>query len=71
MRHLAQARPTSVTGRAFAAGGAEGVSSMAPIAPDFIGTPSGDLITVPEGATGPFPTRSPSFQFNGGSSARF
>ncbi len=36
-------------------------------APDFVVTPGGDVIPVPEGATGPVETRAPGFQYNGGS----
>jgi hypothetical protein len=35
-------------------------------APDFVVTPSGDTISVPQGASGPFSTKNPGFQFNGG-----
>ena len=55
---------------AFAAEAAEGLASaaegLAPQAPDFVVTSGADVIPVPEGATGPFPTNSPGFQFNGG-----
>lgn len=40
--------------------------SAAPTAPDFLVTSSGDVIPVPEGASGPFPTGNPGFQFNDG-----
>ncbi len=36
-------------------------------APNFIGTPNGELIIVPEGATGPSATRGAGFEFTGGS----
>ncbi|MDE2126009.1 MAG: hypothetical protein KGJ62_05405 [Armatimonadetes bacterium] len=32
----------------------------------FVVTPGGDVIPVPKGANGPFPTRNPGFQYNGG-----
>ncbi|MBV8566123.1 MAG: RHS domain-containing protein, partial [Methylobacteriaceae bacterium] len=38
----------------------------APWTPDFIVTSGGDIAPVPGGATGPFPTNNPGFQFNGG-----
>ena len=43
-----------------AGGGAAG-------APDFVVTPGGDVIPVPQGAVGPVRTTSPGIQFNGGS----
>ena len=36
-------------------------------APDFVVTPTGEVIPVPEGATGPYQTSNPGFQYNGGS----
>ncbi|MHC4705119.1 MAG: RHS repeat-associated core domain-containing protein, partial [Planctomycetota bacterium] len=36
-------------------------------APDFVVTPGGQAIRVPSGATGPYPTRAPGFQYTGGS----
>jgi len=53
----------------LAAEGTAAVSETAQVgaqAPDFIVTPSGEAIPVPEGASGPYPTQSPGFQFNGG-----
>ena len=50
----------SEAGLASTAGGG------APGAPDFVVTSGGDAIPVPQGATGPVPTNSPGFQFNGG-----
>jgi len=35
-------------------------------APDFVVTPRGEAIPVPTGATGPYPTRGPGFQYTGG-----
>jgi len=35
-------------------------------APDFIVTPNGEAIPVPEGSVGPTATQSPGIQFNGG-----
>ena len=35
-------------------------------APDFVVTSDGTAIPIPEGATGPYPTQSPGFMFNGG-----
>jgi len=35
--------------------------------PDFIVTPSAEVIPVPQGANGPYPTQNPGIQFNGGS----
>jgi len=42
------------------------VQSVAPRAPDFVVTSGGDVIPVPQGATGPNETTNPGFQFNGG-----
>lgn len=52
---------------AEAAETAEAEAAAAPVAPDFVVTPNGEVIPVPEGATGPVPTNSPGFQYNGGS----
>ncbi len=45
------------------ASAAEGLAAQAP---NFVVTPAGVVIPVPEGAAGPVPTNSPGFQFNGG-----
>ena len=64
-RAIAAARGT-VAAAENAPGLAGALEEFAPRAPDFVVTSSGDVIPVPEGATGPFPTQSPGFQFNGG-----
>ena len=45
-------------------------TSLPPKAPDFIVTPKGEAIPVPNGATGPFATRAPGFQYVGGSGGK-
>ncbi|MGC2634908.1 MAG: RHS repeat-associated core domain-containing protein [Candidatus Cybelea sp.] len=45
---------------------ANAAEGLAPPSPDFAVTSGGDVIPVPEGATGPFPTNGPGIQFNGG-----
>lgn len=52
----------------MAAGAAdEAAEAAAEAGPNFIGQESGPSIAVPEGATGPYPTRGNGFQYTGGS----
>jgi hypothetical protein len=46
--------------------GQEGVQAPGK-GPNFIGAPDGQVFAVPDGATGPTPTRAPGMQFTGGS----
>jgi hypothetical protein len=46
---------------------ADDAAGVARGAPDFVVTPRGEAIPVPSGATGPYPTRAPGFQYLEGS----
>jgi hypothetical protein len=58
------------TGYLLAARGAarfgDDAASVGRRAPDFVVTPRGEAIAVPTGASGPYPTRGPGFQYTGG-----
>ena len=67
----ASAIPGAATEQGAAAGGATRAVGEATgpglNAPDFVVTQRGEAITVPTGATGPYPTEGAGFQYKGGS----
>ncbi len=52
------------------AGAAVGALAEPRRAPDFVVTPRGEAIPVPDGAVGPLSTRAPGFQYIGGSGGK-
>jgi len=45
-------------------------SVVGPPAPDFVVTPAGESIPIPDGATGPSPTEAPGMQYQGGAGGK-